>query len=67
MDKPIVKCRLLGPVSVGSSAYILPFNHPNHVVGQQVANNQPVWTSVVVGVNKTKKRFVTRHTTYEWE
>ena len=52
---------------MGSSACILPYNHPNHIAGQQVANHQPVWTSVVVGVNKAKKRFVTRHTTYEWE
>ena len=67
MNKPIVKCRLLGDLKVGCSAHVLPFNHPNHLPEQHVANNQPVRTSTVVGINKSKKRFVTRHTIYEWE
>lgn len=69
MSKPIVNYRgavtgVLGAIVIGVPVILEPINHKNHVEGQQVSNNKPVFTSPVVSYDGETGTVETLNTIY---
>lgn len=69
-NKPVVNCTLHLPADymvVGGNGFVFPYNHPNHIEGHNISNEECVKTSRIINIDRAKKQFETMNTIYQWE